>query len=151
LDLLQIMNLIIPMDGCKTSPVKSNLSFPGFLIVRNLVQRGFNEVTNGRGRRKPFARSPLIAEETAVTATYSGKKNGYDQWIRAYITFHLKLQILDFRFQISGFSVCNLRSAICNSSRAFFAASCSASFLLFPHPSPFTSSPIVTDAWNLLS
>src|SRR4030043_1884677 len=79
LDFFEIADLILPMDRRETSAVKSNLFFPGFLIVRNLDQGGFNKVTKGRRRREPFARSPLIAEETAVTATYRGKKKGDDQ------------------------------------------------------------------------
>jgi hypothetical protein len=97
LNFFQITNLIIPMDGCKTSPVKSNLSFPGFLIVRNLAQRGFNKVTNGRGRREPFARSHLVAEETAVTAPQIWKKDRKDQRIRAHITFNFRFQISKLR------------------------------------------------------
>jgi len=67
------------MDRREAPPVKSNLFFPGFLMVRDLDQGGFNKVTNGRRGREPFARSPLIAEETALTATHRGKKNRNDQ------------------------------------------------------------------------
>jgi hypothetical protein len=78
LDFFEIANLIIPMDRREAPPVKGNLFFPGFLVVRNLDQRGFNKVTNGRGRGGAFKRCLLIAEETAVAATYRGKKNGND-------------------------------------------------------------------------
>jgi hypothetical protein len=48
-------------------------------MVRDLGERGFYEMTDGRGRGEPFARSSLIAEETTLTATYGGKKNRNDQ------------------------------------------------------------------------
>jgi hypothetical protein len=94
------------MNCRETPPVKGNLLFPALVIVGDSRKRGFNKVTNRRGRGGAISRRLLVAEETALTATYRGKKNGYDQWIRAYI--NLPFEIADFGFQISGISICNL-------------------------------------------
>jgi hypothetical protein len=80
LNFFQITDLIISMDRCETSTVKSNLFFPVFLVVRDFSKRGFDKVSNGRRGRKSFGCCPLITEETAFTAAQIGKKNRKDQW-----------------------------------------------------------------------
>jgi hypothetical protein len=79
LNFLEIANLIIPMDGRETPPVKGNLFSPVIFFRGKSIERGFNKAMNKRGRGEPLARSLLIAEETTLTTTYGGKKNGYDQ------------------------------------------------------------------------
>jgi hypothetical protein len=79
LNFLQIANLIVPMDCCETSAVKSDLSLPVFLIVSDSDERGFDKVSNGRGGWKPFGSCPLIAEETAFTAAQIWEKNRNDE------------------------------------------------------------------------
>jgi hypothetical protein len=75
LNFSEIASLIVPTDGREAPPVKGHLFFSGFLIARDLGERGFNKMTNGRGREELFVRGLLIAEETSVTATHRGKKN----------------------------------------------------------------------------
>jgi hypothetical protein len=91
LNFFEIANLIIPMDGRETPPVKGNLFSPVIFLRGKSIERGFNKAMNKRGRGEPLARSLLIAEETTLTTTYGWKKNGYDQWNRAHITFNFRL------------------------------------------------------------
>jgi hypothetical protein len=75
LDFFQITNLIVFMDCGEASTIKSNLFFPILFLRGKSIERGFNKVSDGRGGRESFARSLLIAEETALMATQIRKKN----------------------------------------------------------------------------
>jgi hypothetical protein len=63
------------MDRCETPAIKSDLFLPAFLIVRDSIERGFDKASNGRGRGESFGCCLLIAEETALTAAQTWKKN----------------------------------------------------------------------------
>jgi hypothetical protein len=80
LDLFQIVNLLLSLQGRETPTVECNLFFPSLTIKGKLDKGGFDESSNRRGRRKSFSRCLLVAEETAVMTTRIRKKNRNDQW-----------------------------------------------------------------------
>jgi hypothetical protein len=51
-------------------------------IGGKFTERGFNETSNGGGGRNFCGCRLLVTEETALTATQIGEKNGNDQWTR---------------------------------------------------------------------
>jgi hypothetical protein len=81
LNFLQITDLIISMDCGEAPTIKSYLFFSKLFLRGKFIKGGFNEVSDGRGRKESFARSLLITEETTLMATHSGKKNGNNQWV----------------------------------------------------------------------
>jgi hypothetical protein len=72
LNFFQITDLMISMDCGEAPTIKSNLFFPILFLRGKSIEGGFNKVSDGRGGRESFARSLLIAEETALMATQIG-------------------------------------------------------------------------------